>query len=232
MVSSFAGPVAGAASPDGKSLYLVAEFSGAVLQFDVTSDGQVSAKSPPVVETGGTAPNAIAVSPDGRSVYVTNSNVFTSDTVSQFDVNPASGALTLKRPATVNTGPGASGVAVSLDGRSVYVTNQGGRNSGSGNTVSQYDVGQGGVLAPKTPPAVAAGGAPRAVAVSPDAPHAQQGVVAFRSPRSRSVQDRAAAAAGPRLRHRGKAPQSRRSGDRHATVGTRGSRPRLALGAG
>jgi DNA-binding beta-propeller fold protein YncE len=75
---------------------------------------------------------AVAVSPDGRSVYVVSS---TDDSVSRFDRAP-SGALT---PAgciedagldgcgsgTTNETPGldgASGVAVSPDGRSVYVT--------------------------------------------------------------------------------------------------------------
>ena len=55
-----------------------------------------------------------------------------------------------------------SGVAVSPDGTSVYVTNIGSSD------VSQYDVGGGGVLTPKTPATVAAGGVPVGVAVSPD----------------------------------------------------------------
>ena len=54
-------------------------------------------------------------------------------------------------------------MAVSPDGGSVYVTNNGGANS-----VSQYDVGAGGVLSPKSPATVAAGDVPGGVAVSPD----------------------------------------------------------------
>src|SRR5205085_2648943 len=54
------------------------------------------------------------------------------------------------------------GVAVSPDGRSVYVANS------ELNTLSQYDVGQGGELTPKSPAAVAAGGCPSWPAVSPD----------------------------------------------------------------
>ena len=46
--------------------------------------------------------------------------------------------------------------------RSVYVTNS------NDNTVSQYDVGAGGALSPKSPATVATGVAPQGVAVSPD----------------------------------------------------------------
>ena len=53
-------------------------------------------------------------------------------------------------------------MAVSPDGESVYVTNA------ESDTVSQYDVGAGGTLTPKTPATVAAGTSPDAVAVSPD----------------------------------------------------------------
>ena len=56
----------------------------------------------------------------------------------------------------------ASGVAVDQDGQSVYVTN--------GSSVLQYDVGSGGKLSPKSPPAVAAAGAV-GVAVSPPLNH-------------------------------------------------------------
>ena len=79
----------------------MAELSGAVLQFDVASDGQVAAKRPPVVETGGTAPNAIAVSPDGRSVYVTNSNVFTRAETAPHEVRVVLQAIDTRPSARV-----------------------------------------------------------------------------------------------------------------------------------
>ena len=53
-------------------------------------------------------------------------------------------------------------MAVSPDGGSVYVTNVG------DDSVSQYDVGAGGALSPKSPATVAAGDGPYGVAVSPD----------------------------------------------------------------
>jgi hypothetical protein len=98
----------------------------------------------------------VAVSPDGRSAYVTNVD---GNSISQYDVG-SNGALTPKSPASVATSqPG--GVAVSPDGRSVYVTN-------FPNTVTQYDVGSNGALTPKTPPSVSAGANPGLAAVSPD----------------------------------------------------------------
>ena len=51
---------------------------------------------------------------------------------------------------------------MSPDGESVYVANV------SSDSVSQYDVGAGGALSPKSPATVAAGAFPRGVAVSPD----------------------------------------------------------------
>jgi DNA-binding beta-propeller fold protein YncE len=62
----------------------------------------------------------------------------------------------------VPAGQGSVDVAVSPDGRSVYVTN------GLSQSVSQYDVGPGGALSPKSPAAVPAGQFPFGVAVSAD----------------------------------------------------------------
>ena len=82
---------------------------------------------------------AIAVSPDGRSAYVTNT---IDDTVSQYDIGPG-GTLSPKRPAAVPAGPFPASVAVSPNGRSVYVSDS---NDAS---ISQYDVGPRGALSPR-----------------------------------------------------------------------------------
>ena len=99
------------------------------------------AKSPPEVPAG-PAPDRIAASPHGGSVYVTNNEV--SGTVSQFDVG-ASGALSAKTPATVPAGAKPLGIALSPDGKSLYTADQQGY-------VSQFDVGAGGLLTAKTHP--------------------------------------------------------------------------------
>jgi YVTN family beta-propeller protein len=108
----------------------------------------------------GLRPIAVAVSPDGTSVYVLN---FGANTASQFNVG-AGGALAPKTPPDVPTGVGSQGLAISPDGKSVYVTNA------FDDTVSQYDVGPNGVLRPKTTAAVAAGHEPVGIAVTPRVP--------------------------------------------------------------
>ena len=141
------------------SVYVTnAGLPGAVSQFTVEPlTGALTSNAPAQVAAGST-PSHIAVSADGKSVYVTNQN---SNTVGQYDVNPATGALTPKTPAEVGTGEYPRGVAVSPDGKSVYVT--------AGESVMQFDVNQTtGALTSKTPAEVATGANVQAVAVSPD----------------------------------------------------------------
>jgi DNA-binding beta-propeller fold protein YncE len=157
-------PCGVAVSPDGHSVYVTnyrTESQGTVSQYNVGAGGALSRKSPGSVITGGAA-CSVAVSPDGKSVYVANN----AGSVSQYDVGPG-GALSPKSPPAVTDGMGPFGVAVSPDGRSVYVTNFP-RGSVSPSTVSQFDVGVGGTLTPKSPATVAAGISPEGVAVSPD----------------------------------------------------------------
>ena len=102
------------------------------------------------------------MSPDGKSVYVTNYGA-ASSSVSQFDVGTG-GRLSPKTPAQIDGVPTPAGVAVSPDGRSVYVTNFGAGD----HRVSQFDIGLGGRLQAKTPATVTTGSSPVAVTVSPD----------------------------------------------------------------
>ena len=110
----------------------------------------------------GHGPNGVAISPDGRSVYVTNYGA-ASSSVSQFDVD-AGGRLSPKTPAAIGGVPTGAGLVVSPDGRSVYVANFGAGD----NRVSQFDVIAGGLLQAKTPATVTTGTSPVAVAISPD----------------------------------------------------------------
>jgi DNA-binding beta-propeller fold protein YncE len=144
-----------AVSPDGRSVYVTDNGSGAVSQYDVGAAGALSPKTPATVPS--TNPIAIVLTPDGRNLYVTNG----SNAVSQYDVS-AGGELSPKLPPTVPTGSLPEGAAVSPDGRSLYVTNNG------SDTVSQYDIGAGGVLTPKGVPNVATGHKPVQIAIAPD----------------------------------------------------------------
>ncbi|MDQ6777550.1 MAG: lactonase family protein, partial [Actinomycetota bacterium] len=104
------------------SAYVTNGQSADVSQYAIGAGGMLSSLTPATVATGG-SPSGVAVSPDGKSAYVANSN---GSTVSQFTIDPVSGALTPKTPATVATGLSPSGVAVSPDGKSAYVANAGG----------------------------------------------------------------------------------------------------------
>jgi DNA-binding beta-propeller fold protein YncE len=153
-----------AVSPKGASVYVANFFGGCcggtVSQYDVGAGGRLSPKSPPTVFAD-QDPFAVAVSPDGGSVYVTNFHLQENGSISQFDLGPG-GKLSPKSPAAVGTGQDPSGLAVSPDGDSVYVANN------SSNTISQYNVGAGGKLSPKSPATVTDNQSPFRVAVSPD----------------------------------------------------------------
>jgi DNA-binding beta-propeller fold protein YncE len=148
-------------TPDGKSAYVANEGSFTVSQYEIDPvTGALSPKAPATAPSG-SRPEGIAISPDGKSAYVTNTSFGGPGTVSQYDVDPVTGELSPKSPATVGTGSSPSRVAVTSDGTSAYVTNL------NSDTVSQYDIDQvTGALSPKTPSTVAAG-APVGIAIGP-----------------------------------------------------------------
>jgi DNA-binding beta-propeller fold protein YncE len=146
-----------AVSPDGKSVY-VTDFGGSVLQYDVGAGGVLSPKVPATVPSG-IGPQGIAVSPDGTHVYVVNRG---GKEVALFHVGPT-GALT--KTGTTVAGNEPTWIAISPNGKSAYVVD---RNGGATGAILQYDVGQAGVLLPKTPATVAAGTNASGIAISPD----------------------------------------------------------------
>jgi DNA-binding beta-propeller fold protein YncE len=143
--------------------------SDAVSQYNIGLGGLLAPLSPPTVAAED--PIDVAVSPDGRSVYVTNANSsfyppFFDSNVGQYDVG-GDGALSPKDPPTVSApggGPdgGAGAIALTPDGRSAYVL------SCDSASFAQYDVAADGTLSPKDPPYVGADNCPSDVAVSPD----------------------------------------------------------------
>ena len=137
-------PLSVAVSADGKSVYAASPISDAVARLDRnTTTGAITQPAGTagcVSETGAGPcadghgldnPTSVAVSADGKSVYVGSS---VSDAVARFDRNTTTGAIT--QPAgtagcvsETGAGPCADGhglsdptsVAVSADGKSVYV---------------------------------------------------------------------------------------------------------------
>ena len=111
-VAAGAFPIGVAVTPDGKSAYVTNLDGGTVSQYSI--DPQSGALSPkiPATVTAGTQPERIAVSPDGKSAYITDFNEFGPGTVSQYSIDPQSGALSPKTPATVTAGSEPVAIAV------------------------------------------------------------------------------------------------------------------------
>ena len=76
----------------------------------------------------GTGANGLAVTPNGRSLYVA------VDPIWQYSINPATGKLTPKSPATIPVAGTAHELQVAPDGRNLYVVTV------ANDTVSQYHV--------------------------------------------------------------------------------------------
>ena len=131
-------------------------------RYDVGAGGPLAAKSPATVPRG-VNPIAVAVSPDGKSVYVTNSDR-RGAAACRSTTSGRAAALVAKTPPTVAGGP------VARSGwRSARTARVSMSPTPPAPTVSQYDVGAGGLLSPKTPATVADGlRSPPGVAVSPD----------------------------------------------------------------
>jgi DNA-binding beta-propeller fold protein YncE len=154
-------------------VYVTNAVPGSVSAYEIGAGGLLSPLTPGTVPAGPGA-SGVAASPDGRSLYVANFGE--ASTISQYDINPLTGGLSPKTPATV-AASGASGLAVSPDGRSVYVTDI------SDSRVLQFTINQAtGILSAKTPASVGAGPAdsiPFSVAVAPNGKSAY--VTTFRS---------------------------------------------------
>ncbi len=153
------------AAAQADTLYLTDRDANVVHQFHVGSGGALSALNPPTVATAGVNPTGIAVSPNGRSVYVASSasGPTWDGNVSQYDVFET-GALAPKSPfeafAAADPNSIGPGVAVTGDSRFAYVT--GCCSSGFG-VMFQFGADASGLLSPLTPAFAGAAGATEVV---------------------------------------------------------------------
>ena len=167
------GPLALTISPTGRFLYVVNGTSNNVTAFQVETSGLLT-QVPPAgpgtnpISVSGTGPTALAMSPNGQFLYVTNG---ASNTVTAFQV-ATSGLLTLVTSTGSNPNPvsagGATpnGIAVASNGAFLYIAN------GEGN-VSAFAMGGNGLLTlvPASGTALnptPAGSSPAAVTISQD----------------------------------------------------------------
>ncbi|HEY5816601.1 MAG TPA: beta-propeller fold lactonase family protein [Solirubrobacterales bacterium] len=161
-----------AASADGKSLYAVGQFDSAIVRFDrdpatgaLTPQGciqDVGKTECGVYEQGLDEPTGVAISPDGKSVYVSSAGL--DHAIVRFDRDTETGELTgagckQSAAATPDCGGGANtvagltnanDVAVSADSKSVYVVSLGG--GGFAGAIVRFDrntVSEPGTLTPQ-----------------------------------------------------------------------------------
>jgi streptogramin lyase len=135
----------------------LSEYTTTTLQNPLTGSAAGALTAIGRIATGST-PFGVAVSPDGKSVYVTNGG---AGSISQYSVLPG-GTLVPKSPATVPAGGQPFGIAVTPDGANAYVTN------GQSSTISEYAVGPGEGLEPMGTVSEPGLTTPQGVAVSPD----------------------------------------------------------------
>jgi 6-phosphogluconolactonase (cycloisomerase 2 family) len=141
-------PEGSAVHPTGKWFYVANEQSYTVSQYTIGTDGRLSAMTPATVNSGtGAWPfaaDAVAIDPSGKYAYVTNFN----STISQYNINQTTGALSAMTPATVDTGgynPAEIKIVSIPSGTYVYAANYGGNGAGS-NNIAQYRIQTDGTL--------------------------------------------------------------------------------------
>ena len=152
----------GAAAPASANSFVYATQisttgAGSVAQFVVGAGaGLLQLPFPPA--PSGVSPEAVAVTPDGNNAYVADGG---TTAISQYSINPSTGALSPKAPDQVAAGVGPVDIAVSPGGLDAYVPAIHG--------ISQYDIDPStGALVAKLPDFVSTGGQPARVAISPD----------------------------------------------------------------
>ncbi|MBO2451584.1 beta-propeller fold lactonase family protein [Actinomadura barringtoniae] len=150
-----------AIDPAGKALYVTNIDSGTVTAFAIRPDGGVARLGEPVT-TGFDSPRGVGVSPDGRWVFVSHGvpEEGRDDVVVTFAVNADRTLTRVGTPARV--GSGGNGVAVSPDGRFLYVVSTG------SDQVFGFAIGRDGSLGSLSGSPFAATDFPEGIALSPD----------------------------------------------------------------
>lgn len=166
-------PVSIAVEPSGKYAYAANSGTDDVTQF--TIDQTTGELTNPVTVPAGTSPTFVAVARDpagNKYAYVVNAGipscvspcVAVAPSISQFSINPATGALLLTATVTLAMGTAPVSITVDPSGQYAYVANH------DSNTVSQYNI-VAGSLSPMSAPTVGGGSTalsvPFSVAIDP-----------------------------------------------------------------
>lgn len=151
-----------AMAPNGRTLYAAAQGADRLASFSVSPTGHL--KPLPSVASGGKNPRAVAVSPDGRFVYVTNGlrDPAVPGTLAIFAVTDGGSPELLK---TIDIGRFGSGVTISPDGRLLYAESQ------ATNQVHAFQRGADGLLTELPGSPIASPNDPEGIVVTPDTQH-------------------------------------------------------------
>jgi DNA-binding beta-propeller fold protein YncE len=150
-------------TPDGNHVYVAMEATDTVTTFNVGADGGLTATG--AGTTAGNEPRAVAASPDGSHLYVSNAGAGANgNSISAFSI-AADGALTELAGSPFATGTTPQGIALTPDGKFLYVANQFSAN------LSAFAVAADGTLTPLAASTVAVGTEPRGLAVTADGHH-------------------------------------------------------------
>jgi len=176
-------PLSSNGTPDGINATAVAGNNASFLALDKNSDFLYVLDGPgqtvrpfPLDASGnigaaGTAglvgllPLDVTLDPTGRFAYVVN---FQSATVTQFNVDLDTGALTAMTPPTAVTGPNPRSIVIHPSGRHAYVTAAGPSGAG-GDAIGQYNIDPNtGALSLMVTPQIIGGVDPGAIVASSD----------------------------------------------------------------
>lgn len=106
-------------SPTGSHLYACFENYSRIYQYSRNvSTGALTALSPSYVASSGSKWSSMGISPDGNSLYLTDT---TNNLIRQYS-RSSTGQLTALSPATISTGDSPQRIIISPDGLNAYVT--------------------------------------------------------------------------------------------------------------
>lgn len=150
-------PWAMAIEPTGKYAYVTYFGTSEVEQLLIGTNGLLSSSTALPVATG-QFPNVVAITDSGLFAYIANSF---DDTISLYQIDPTSGAITPLAVPTISTGSLTTPLFLAIDpfGRYLYTANDIG-------TVGQFSIALDGTLSP-IPSPVSITGDPTAIAVDP-----------------------------------------------------------------
>lgn len=165
-VATGTSPSAMILSSSGKALFIANKDTNNISAYTVKTDGTLTAVSGSVAT--GMTPLSMAMDSAGHFLFVANQGLQvdpTSGTISVFAVSdttltPVAGSPFIVAGVSLSSGPGPSGIAVTPDGKFLYVANQ------FDSSVTKFSVDGSGVLTQG--PTLPVGTTPTAAALTPD----------------------------------------------------------------